>query len=665
MRFELSRRAPDSWLARIVLDDGSVGVLGTPCADVDSCLRTVEAIVGALRDETRPTRHGEGRRHAFTLRDGRGATIAEVVARADAADADATLAALRRWASSESQFPVTVPGEPRARRRRVAKAVRVSYALDEPSRSRRRGLEALQRASDGLHSAHVNDADGRPLLYLPGFSGRRQRDAQARSLVQALGDAKRYRVPEGEEPRHFVVVGRNGRELARSRVFKSESELAAARSWLLGEAPALARSSSRSSTAARARARPTPYPLHLMSTPGAPGFEIVAATARLLHFRFNDVDGHALLLSHAYRSTKSCEAGVRAVIAAGSVRSHYRAHVTSAPCFFAVLAANGQELARSRDLERAEVEPVIHTTMTALAALVDVSRDTRVVTVKAPSRAAAALALKRAPAIDSPRSSTSAAPRDASAESIAPAVDTPHSEVSAAPRDASAESATPTIEVSAAPRDASTESVAPTIDTPRSEVSAAPRDASAASVAPAIEVSAAPRDTSVESVAPAIDTPRSEVSAAPRDASVEPRSEVSAAPRDASAASVAPAIEVSAAPRDASPESIAPAIDTPRSEVFAAPRDASVERAAPAVEVSAAPRDASAESVAPPVAGSVAALVADARAQQAHDIVRRHVMLAIGLGLVPLPWFDGIRSTDPPACAASVATRRTLEARRF
>lgn len=409
MRFELSRRSPNSWIARIVLDDGSVGVLGTPCADVESCLQMVEAIVGALRDAARNTRHVEGRAHAFTLRDERGATIAEVVARADAADAAATLAALRQWARTESQFRVTVPGEPRARRRRAARAVQASYALDEPSRSQRTGLEVLQRASDGLHSAHVNDADGRPLLYLPGFPGRRQRDTHARSLLQALGDPKRYRVPDGDDSRHFVVVGRSGRELARSRVFASAPELAAAQAWLRGEAAALAKAAA----AAGSRAGPTSYPLHLLSTPGPPGFQIVAATARLRHFRFNDADGRGLLLSHAYTSTKSCEAGVRAVIAAGVVRSHYRTHVASAPCFIAVLAANGQELARSRDLERAEVEPAIRATMAAFEALADTPPTDRTVTVTAPLQAEAPrpLAVERAPAIEPSRDAPSAAPR--------------------------------------------------------------------------------------------------------------------------------------------------------------------------------------------------------------------------------------------------------------
>lgn len=252
MRFEISRRASDSWVAQVVIDDGTVGLVGHPHPDVERCVRSVEAIVEALRDERRIVRPSEGE-YEFRLVDGRGGALAELVRRG-ADDAAGRLAALRQWARAESQFRVVMADEPGVRRRRAAKTVRTAKAAKTAKTTKQRS------------------------------------------------------------------------------------------------------------------AAPAPsYPQALVNAMGAPGFEMVAGPSGRIHFRFNDADGRAQLLSRGYTSTRRCEAGVRAVTAAGSLRARYRVHLAKR-CHFSVRAANGRELARSRPLDRDVIEATILATMDGLIA---------------------------------------------------------------------------------------------------------------------------------------------------------------------------------------------------------------------------------------------------------------------------------------------------------
>lgn len=108
---EITRRSPNQWITRLGFDDGSAAALGAPSIDLEDCLRTIEAVAEALRDDRRIIRGGGGPgAFGFTLCDAHGAPVAALVA-ASIAEAECRLLALRRWANDPKGFGVTIHGE--------------------------------------------------------------------------------------------------------------------------------------------------------------------------------------------------------------------------------------------------------------------------------------------------------------------------------------------------------------------------------------------------------------------------------------------------------------------------------------------------------------------------------------------------------------------------
>jgi uncharacterized protein YegP (UPF0339 family) len=311
--------------------------------------------------------HGAKAGHRVTLTGELGTALAESVTFASAAEAEALLARVRGEVTADSQIRVTFPPEQRAMNQsQTDLAVAIRYDLEETSKTRRSGLEPIRRTRDNLYSAHFNDASGEAVLFIRGFSGRHPRDEQARALVQAMAETRRYRRQDGEGRVHFVVTARNGRELARSRWFATWAECEAMIAWLVSVAPA--------SLAAQG---PPPAPAksaagYLLTRPsnGAVGFETFRGDDRRHYFHLNDGGGAALLFSHGYSSPRERDAGMRALIRVATVRDAYQVRRDGAHFHFAVLAGNSRELARSRDFASAETtQAAIRWTVGAIARL--------------------------------------------------------------------------------------------------------------------------------------------------------------------------------------------------------------------------------------------------------------------------------------------------------
>jgi uncharacterized protein YegP (UPF0339 family) len=358
MYFRVVQQEPGGFAFEVVGDEDQALATSVAFAGRSAAQRAIEEVVASLREGVDATLKAERDVYYFSICGEDGAPLLAGAPRPSAAEADALLASVQRWAATSERFRVTLPVQRAAGKARRDEVLQVAirYDLEQRSRSGAAGLELLQRTRDGLHSAHVNDEAGRAVVYLRGFSQRFPRDEAVESLLAAAADVRRYVRREADGRAYFVVVARNGRELARSRWFADVDAREAAIRWLVGLAPAETRRLAGGRT--RRKVVESGYELARPSRSGAAGFEVFRGDDNNFYFHLNDPDGRALLYSHGYGTAQARDHGIRSLLVAAGSREDFV--VARAGHHFTVVARNGRELVRSRELaSRDEVERTI------------------------------------------------------------------------------------------------------------------------------------------------------------------------------------------------------------------------------------------------------------------------------------------------------------------
>nr|WP_276604186.1 DUF1508 domain-containing protein [Nannocystis pusilla] len=253
---------------------------------------------------------------------------------------------MQRWAATGERFRVINLARPQKSGAKPVDTIQVAvrYDLAACTTAKKPGLELLNRASDGLFTAHVHGERGEVLLYLRGFTTRFARDEQVESVLGAAADPRRYDRREAEGRRYFVLTARNGREIARSPWLASEAECDAAIAQLVRLAPIEAKEYAGART--RRKVAESGYDLTRRSTSGVAGFEAFKADDGHHYFHLNDERGEALLFSHGYSTPKARDHGIRSLLKGAGDPVCYR--VAADELRFAISAVNGRELARSR-----------------------------------------------------------------------------------------------------------------------------------------------------------------------------------------------------------------------------------------------------------------------------------------------------------------------------
>ena len=94
------------------------------------------------------------------------------------------------------------------------------------------------------------------------------------------------------------------------------------------------------------------YVFDYPSSRSTAGFDVFKNTDNKKHyFHLNDAAGKPLLFSQGYRGAKSRDTGMLSVIKNGNNRERYRIKERDGKFYVVLLAANNQEIARSRPLE--------------------------------------------------------------------------------------------------------------------------------------------------------------------------------------------------------------------------------------------------------------------------------------------------------------------------
>ncbi|WP_218163333.1 DUF1508 domain-containing protein, partial [Nannocystis exedens] len=346
MYFRVVQQSRDALAFQVVLEGERVGLTSVEFRDQAAVQRAIEAVIASLREGVDASLQVEGDSYHFTLRGEDGELLARGIACSSPAEADAGLAEMQRWAATVERFRVVNLARPQKSGAKPVDTIQVAvrYDLEPCTRAKKPGLELLNRASDGLFTAHLHGERGEVLLYLRGFTTRFARDEQVESVFVAAADPRRYDRREAEGRRYFVLTARNGREIARSPWLASEAECDAAIAQLVRLAPIEAKEYGAART--RRKVAESGYDLTRRSTSGAAGFEAFKAEDGHHYFHFNDERGEALLFSHGYSTPKARDHGIRSLLKGAGDPVCYR--VAADELRFAISAVNGRELARSR-----------------------------------------------------------------------------------------------------------------------------------------------------------------------------------------------------------------------------------------------------------------------------------------------------------------------------
>lgn len=334
MRLEIVRRGPGELVLTVLGEGDAVLWTSVPHPTRAAIGRAIEALVRRLRAGEGELRRTSPSAFRVLVRDEAGSPLGEGESRPRAA-AEATLAELQAWARAGTRFEALRVRPPRAH-------AALRYALEEESRTGLPGVELLRRGLDDLYCVHLNDERGRPLLFSPGFPAARARDQALDAILRAAVDPRLYRREDARGRNGFVLVARNGRELARGRTFPSGKARDAAIELLVRvAAEELAR---REPAAPRAVEAGEPGPDERV---GPPGLELLDGVEGRWSFRVNDESGRALLASRGYASARQRDLGLAAL---RRVVGEQGLSLVAAEGGAAILvrARNGRELARSR-----------------------------------------------------------------------------------------------------------------------------------------------------------------------------------------------------------------------------------------------------------------------------------------------------------------------------
>jgi outer membrane protein OmpA-like peptidoglycan-associated protein/uncharacterized protein YegP (UPF0339 family) len=369
MRFLITQDPTDRRFAfQLQSDNEEPYLAGGGFASVEACTEAIRRLIAALPEAGRVTVSGD----RVTATDADGRLLAQS-ARLGNADAARRLAqAIAAGARGRSEYEVVISRTTEISRRRPAFLQATVgdpatfYRFERLSRSGRPGIEAFQNEEDGQFYFHLNDAAGRALLYSRGFNAASPRDKRLLAVLESAGIAQRYEVREEGGRFYFILKARNGTEIARSRTFASGNERADAIAALRAQAPALLREQSRP---AKPRSSPgDTYVLDRPSTSGQAGFESFRnAETKAHYFHFNDAAGQALLYSQGYRSGASRDNGIASIVRNAGDRAAYQVKRDGDRYYVVVLAANRQQIARSRwYTSEAEAESLVRFFITTL-----------------------------------------------------------------------------------------------------------------------------------------------------------------------------------------------------------------------------------------------------------------------------------------------------------
>ena len=362
LKFRMTPAPEGAGLTFLLLRDGEEALSAAgDFVDRDACLAAIRKVAGALNDDEPFSVRAVPGGHVLELSGPDGQTLARSRPQGEEA-AEALRDALGEAASEQEEYQIDLPPMMGARAVTVPASFQTArmisagdYDFARLSSSGLTGFESFLNDRDGRHYFHFNDAQGEALLYSRGFGDTSQRNKRLRAVIASGEAEQRYERREENGSHFFILKGRNGQEIARSRAFLTLGAMEAALAWLCLEMPRQAEQAAAQTKVRKGSgSRRGLFNLALASLTGLAGFEMLRAADRRHYFLFNGEDGRPLLFSQGYKTSAGRDQGVRSLIRLGANPARYEAAQENGQHFFAIRAGNRQEIARSGDFGSVE-----------------------------------------------------------------------------------------------------------------------------------------------------------------------------------------------------------------------------------------------------------------------------------------------------------------------
>ena len=344
MKFHMRRnRADNQYSFELVSDEGRPLLTSSRAyADRDGCTEAIQTAIRGFLNQDRFDSRAEDDDFFFVLRTADEQELARSPSFRSQQEVDEAIAFITSAAANTDEYEVTVT---RSRKRSVALVER--YDFSQRSTSGKPGFELFWSDKNRAYYFHFNDAQGQAFLFSWAFSTIAKRTERIQSVSKNASVETRYERKEQDGRYFFILKARNGREIARSRLFVTVEEMEAALAYLASHAAAYGAPFAKSQGAG-IRTGTKRYNLARRSVSGAVGFEVFRNdTDRRYYFHCNGENGRALLYSRAYATRASRDNGLRAVIKNAGSEAHYEAREEEGRYYFILRAGNRRELARS------------------------------------------------------------------------------------------------------------------------------------------------------------------------------------------------------------------------------------------------------------------------------------------------------------------------------
>ena len=358
MRFEITQNPTDNSFTYEIINEAGTAIFVSDSFDTrEACTSSIESAVQALRDPARYVTQNDG---SLALVDASGSSLARSQSIPASQGAPAFIDAAVQETRNSDQFEVSLTTTATRRTARENTLRTLSdeelaalYNFARQSTSGATGFELFQSERDDQHYFHFNDANGQALLYSRGFSTAGQRDKRLTSVIQSAARENRFEVKEQNGQFFFILKARNGQEIARSRSFTSRSAAVDGVSFVNQAAPSYAEQYGKDRKR-RNTSGTDDYLLDVPSPQNTPGFVSFKNPSTNRHyFHLNDSNGAPVLYSQGYTSGRGRDNGIRSVIKNSINGASFIPKEENGSYFFALVAGNRQEVARSRSFSSA------------------------------------------------------------------------------------------------------------------------------------------------------------------------------------------------------------------------------------------------------------------------------------------------------------------------
>ncbi len=225
------------------------------------------------------------------------------------------------------------------------------YDFKQRSNTQKPGFELLDKEKEGLYYFHLNDKEGKPMLFSRSYDGKRRRTKGLKALIDQNKVKKlSHKMVPFKGNFMFILLDKEGFEVARSRTYKQEQAAEEGLKYL----KKMAKDKTAIIKLPKKKKKPLRLPkekflLQQAAPNGFIGFETFRNPDNKCHYyHYHDQKGKALLFSPAFGSRKQRENSIKEIITLSQVKDQYVMKEKKGQHYFTIQSQKGKTVAKSR-----------------------------------------------------------------------------------------------------------------------------------------------------------------------------------------------------------------------------------------------------------------------------------------------------------------------------